>query len=70
MRGIRLLLGEQDEWPEAPLVAALPGSRDTVFAYANGQIWASHDRGGDWRTLTDPAEGAALPPARVLTVAL
>ena len=70
VRWIRLLLGDEDEWPAAPLVAALPSSRDTVFAYADGQVWASHDRGGDWRSLTDPAEGASLPPARTLAIAL
>lgn len=70
VRWTRLALGEDDEWPEPPLVAALPGSRDTLFAAAGQRVWASHDRGGDWRPLTDPAEGAAIPPVRALAVAL
>ena len=70
VRWIRLLLGDEDEWPAAPLVAALPASRDTVFAVAGGQVWASHDRGGDWRPLTDPSEARALPPPRCIAVAL
>ena len=64
VRWIRLILGDEDEWAEAPLVASLPGSRDTVFALVDGVIWASHDRGGDWRPLTDPP--ARPPPARAL----
>ena len=70
VRWIRLILGDEDEWPEAPLVASLPGSRDTVFALAAGAIWASHDRGGDWRPLTDPSARPTLPPAHCLAVAL
>ena len=69
VRWIRLILGDEDEWAEAPLVASLPGSRDTVFAFADGVIWASHDRGGDWRPLTDPP-ARPLPRARCLAVAL
>ena len=70
VRWIRLILGDEDEWAEAPLVASLPGSRDTVFALAAGVVWASHDRGGDWRPLTDPAARPTLPRAHCLAVAL
>ena len=70
VRWIRLLLGDEDEWPAAPLVAALPASRDTVFAVASGRVWASHDRGGDWRPLTGASEARALPPPRCIAVAL
>lgn len=70
VRWIRLILGDEDEWAEAPLVASLPGSRDTVFALAAGVVWASHDRGGDWRPLTDPSARPTLPRAHCLAVAL
>ena len=70
LRWTRLALGADDEWPDPPLVAALPGSRDTVFAAAGRRVWASHDRGGEWRPLTDPADAAALPPVRALAAAL
>ncbi len=70
VRWIRLILGDEDEWPEAPLVASLPGSRDTVFALAAGVVWASHDRGGDWRPLTDASARPTLPRPHCLAVAL
>ena len=70
VRWTRLSLGEDDGWERAPLVTPLAGSPDTVFALAAGAVWASHDRGADWRRLTDPGDAARLPPARCLAVAL
>jgi hypothetical protein len=70
VRWVRLLLGNADEWPHAPLVAALPASRDTVFAVADRRVWASHDRGGDWRALTDLADSNALTSVQSLAIAL
>ena len=70
MRWTRLLVGDEDEWPVAPTVTRLGGSLDTTFVLAGGRIWASHNRGADWRPLTDGADAARLPPTRVLAVAL
>ena len=70
VRWTRLLVGEEDEWPVAPTVTRLGGSLDTTFVLASDRIWASHNRGADWRPLTDGAEAARLPPTRVLAVSL
>lgn len=61
----RTPLGEQYEWEHVPLVSRLWDSPDTVFAFAGGAVWGSHDAGESWMAL---AEG--LPEARSLTAAL
>lgn len=61
----RLVLGDDDEWERAPLLWRLPESVDTLFAFADGAVWASHDTGRKWVRLAD-----GLPPARALAAAL
>ena len=70
VRWIRFMLGDDDEWPRSPVVTRLPGSIDTSFVFAGGRVWASHDRGGDWRALTGPEDAARIPPATAIAVAL
>lgn len=61
----RTQLGERYEWEQVPLVSRLWDSPDTVFAFAGGVVWGSHDAGQSWMAL---AEG--LPQAHALTAAL
>ena len=70
MRWMRIIVGDEDEWPQAPVVTRLAGSLDTTFALAGGRLWASHNRGIDWRPLTSDADTANLPPASSLAVSL
>lgn len=61
----RVTLGGQDEWSSPPLVGAVVGGMDMLFAHAGGSIWASHDKGARWLPI---AEG--LPPATAMVAAL
>ena len=61
----RVRLGEEYEWDRAPLLTRLWESEDTVFAFAGGALWASHDAGASWVRLAD-----GLPPATALAAAL
>ena len=49
----RVALGDADSWPAPPAVCRLHGLSDTAFVSAGGRLWASHDRGGQWRMLAD-----------------
>jgi hypothetical protein len=61
----RVELGEEHVWPRPPLVAAVSGGTDVLFAHAGAQLWASHDRGARWLPIAD-----ALPPANAIVAAL
>lgn len=61
----RLMLEDEDEWPQLPLVSSLTSPIDTFFVLAGGRIWGSHDRGVHWIPI---AEG--LPPARSFAAAV
>ena len=61
----RVTLGDEDEWACPPLVSAVVGGMDMLFAQAGGSIWASHDKAARWLPI---AEG--LPPASAMVAAL
>lgn len=62
---VRVSFGTQHEWEHAPLITRLWDSSDTVFVFAGGKLWASHDSAVTWVMLVDD-----LPPARALAAAL
>jgi photosystem II stability/assembly factor-like uncharacterized protein len=70
VRWTRVLVGTEDEWPVAPAVTRFGASLDTTLVLAGGRIWASHDRGADWRPLTEESDTARMPRARSLAVSL
>ena len=61
----RVRLGDEDEWARPPLVAAVPGGLDMLFAHAGSRLWASHDGGARWLPIAE-----ALPPSVAMTAAL
>ena len=61
----RVTLDGEDEWARPPLVSAVVGGMDMLFAHAGGRIWATHDRGARWLPIAD-----ALPPAAAMVAAL
>ena len=70
VRWMRIPVGDEDEWPVAPIVTRMAGSLDTTFVLAGERLWASHDRGINWLPLTDDGDTAALPPPSSLAVSL
>ena len=61
----RVTLGGEEEWTRPPLVSAVVGGMDMLFAQTGGAIWASHDRGARWLPIAD-----GLPPATAMVAAL
>ena len=61
----RLMLGDEDEWDQIPVVTRLWDSEDTAFAAAGDKLWGSHDSGRNWMPL-----GEDLPTARAIAAAL
>ena len=61
----RVTLGDEDAWARPPLVSAVVGGMDMLFAHAGGSIWASHDKGTRWLPIAD-----GLPPATAMVAAL
>ena len=61
----RMMLEDEDAWPEPPLIAAVPGTLDMLFVLAGDQAWGSHDRGEHWMPVAD-----GLPRANAFVAAL
>ena len=61
----RVELGGEDEWARPPLVGAVFGGMDMLFAQAGDTIWASHDKAARWLPIAD-----GLPPATAMVAAL
>ncbi len=61
----RVTLGDADSWPALPAICRLHGVADTAFVAAGGCLWASHDRGGQWRMLAE-----SVPEALALVAVL
>jgi hypothetical protein len=55
----RVRLGDADEWPRPPAVAALAGEFAALFAVAGGHAWGSHDGGAHWLPLADGVPASA-----------
>ena len=70
VRWMRIPVGDEDEWPVAPIVTRMAGSLDTTFVLAGERLWASHNRGISWLPLTGDGDTDSLPPASSLAVSL
>ena len=61
----RLLLDEEDEWEQVPVVVRPWDWEDVAFVCAGDGIWASHDRGRTWVGL-----GHGYPVANAVSASL
>jgi photosystem II stability/assembly factor-like uncharacterized protein len=61
----RLMLEEEDEWDQIPVVTRPWNFEEQLFAAAGDKLWASHDGGRNWLALVD-----GLPVAHAIAAAL